>query len=251
MPSEVKARFLKMCLNVCRLRDTGSNIDCGCGEIKVSSDSPCILRSDVINMRNRVRLEVEQRSRSRRISDAVKSYFGFRCHSKVLLNVLNRAVDLIDASGHAKARERRRSALSANPSDDQNSNNLDINESAPSCPLRSQASDDLDEQEWFYYKDFSFYIMKVESSYPWMRSPLIYSVLLTISFYLMSPILWCSILKDDNICPASQDGMHNDWSSALYFSGKYNLPRCVHITSTTQFYALSQISCYNGYCWIR
>lgn len=212
VPPDVKAVFLRMCLNVCRLRVTDSNVDCGCGEVKVTSDSPCILRDDVINMRNRVRLEVELRSRSRRIIDAIKSSCGFRCHSEVLLNVLNRAVDLIDSSGHVKARERRRTSLGGN-SIDQNTNS-GSSDLAPVCPMKKQA--DPNEEEWFYYKDFAFYSLKVESEYPWMRNPLLYSICVTLSFYIFSPILWCSILHDENICSAS-DGIHG-WGSALYFA---------------------------------
>merc|ERR1712194_427667 len=60
----------------------------------------CILRSDVLQIRQAIRLEVESRSHIQRISDGLKKYFGFRTHCKVLLRVLNHAVDLIDeASG--------------------------------------------------------------------------------------------------------------------------------------------------------
>ena len=206
VPAEVKAAFLRMCLNVCRLRNTDSDVDCGCGEIKVTSDSPCIMRDDVINMRNRARLEVELRSRSRRIIDAIKTFCGFRCHSEVLLHVLNRAVDLIDSSGHKKARERRRSSYNSTEA-----SNSEIDGRV--CTRKS-----LDDEEWFYYKDFAFYSLKVESEYPWIRSSVLYSILVTFSFYLMSPILWCEILRDGNICPTSDDGLHNDWLSPLYFA---------------------------------
>jgi hypothetical protein len=216
VPPEVKALFLKMCLNVCRLRVTDSNIDCGCGEVKVTSDSPCILREDVINMRNRVRLVVELRSRSKRFRDTIKTYLGFRCHSEVLLNVLNRAVDLIDSTGHEKARKRRisRSTVLGGSSIEQ-SNDSPENGSA-ACPLNKTT--DPDDEEWFYYKDFAFYSLKEESNYPWMRNPFLFSILVTLSFYIMSPVLWCAILQDENICPASEDGSHNDYSSSLYFA---------------------------------
>ena len=205
IPPEVKAVFLRMCLNVCRLRNTDSDVDCGCGEVTITTDSPCISRDDVINMRNKVRLEVELRSRSRRIIDTIKTFCGFMCHSKVLLNVLNRAVDTIDSSGHKKARERRRSHVSTDTSNSENEGRV--------CTRKS-----LDDEEWFYYKDFAFYSLKVESEYPWIRSHVLYSILVTFSFYLMSPILWCEILRDDNVCPASDDGLHNDWLSPLYFA---------------------------------
>lgn len=216
VPTEVKSQFLRMCLNVCRLRVSDSNVDCGCGEGKLASDSPCILRDDVINMRNRVRVEVELRSRSRRIRDAIKAYCGFRCQSEVLLNVLNRAVDLIDSTGHAKARQRRKSRTTTSSSNEALNITSESSDQAAACPLKTQT--DTDDEEWFYYKDFAFYSLKEESPYPWMRNPVLYSMLVTLSFYVMSPILWCSILHDENICPATEDGVHNNWMSALYFA---------------------------------
>jgi hypothetical protein len=220
VPAEVKSRFLRMCLNVCKLRATDSNIDCGCGEVKVSSESPCILRQDVINMRNKVRLEVEGRSRVRRISDGFNTYFGFRCHCKVLLNVLNRAVDLIDQSGHAKARHRRRSSIDSTTQRAVDTDLNDVGADGAACPMKSPSDTtaSLDEEEWFYYKDFAFYSLKVDSKYPWMRNAGVFSILTTLLFYIFSPILWCHILQDENICPSSESGRYNGWLTSLYFA---------------------------------
>ena len=43
----------------------------------------CILRRDVIDLRNSTRVELENRTRLTQIRDGIKNYFGFRCHSKV------------------------------------------------------------------------------------------------------------------------------------------------------------------------
>ena len=51
-----------------------------------------------------------------------------------------------------------------------------------------------------------------------MRNPFLFSMFVTLSFYIMSPILWCLVLNDDNICPTSERGLHYDWISPLYFA---------------------------------
>ena len=152
VPPEVKKTFLRMCHTECRLRMRLRNADCGEEEISImASESPCILRIDVINMRNQVRCEQEMRSKSTQFSDALKGALGFRCHNTVLLEVFNRAIDAIDSSGHVAARKRRRITRSTA------SGNIFHSEESISHSLGSSAaekSDQLDEEEWFYYKDF-------------------------------------------------------------------------------------------------
>ena len=213
----------------------------------------CILRSDIIQIRKSIRLEVESRSRFRRITDGIKTYFGFRIHSKVLLHVLNRAVDSIDASGvslAAKQRRRRSKGLvdsSFNSNSGQlggsgtislsyppisnileetsydNGNDNNYNSIEGGGDHTNNTPDIIDEKEWFYYKDFAFYSLKVESNYPWMRNATYTALLITFAFYFFTPILWCSILNDENICPrydyttglAKKD---SGWLSALFFA---------------------------------
>jgi len=68
--------------------------------------SPYIHRSDLLQIRNTIRLSVESRSKYQRIQDSIKDKLGFRSHSKVLLHVLNRAVDMIDESLRVKESRR-------------------------------------------------------------------------------------------------------------------------------------------------
>jgi len=78
------------------------------------------------------------------------------------------------------------------------------------------------EDEWFYYKDFVFYSLKIESKYPWMKNAGVFSILITFAYYLFTPILWCTILRDKAICPADKENnSHNSfhgWLSSLYFA---------------------------------
>jgi len=210
----------------------------------------CILRSDIIQIRKSIRLEVESRSRFRRITDGIKTYFGFRIHSKVLLHVLNRAVDSIDASGISLAAKQRRRRSKGLVDSSFNSNSGQLGGSGtislsypPISNILEETSyendnytsiegggdhtnntpDIIDEKEWFYYKDFAFYSLKVESNYPWMRNATYTALLITFAFYFFTPILWCSILNDENICPrydyttgvAKKD---SGWLSALFFA---------------------------------
>ncbi|KAL7452366.1 hypothetical protein ACHAWC_004089, partial [Mediolabrus comicus] len=71
--------------------------------------------------------------------------------------------------------------------------------------------------EWFYYKDFAFYNLRVESKYPWVRNAGVFSVLVTLAFLLFTPILWCVILHDENICPSHQ-GTAYGWLTSLFFA---------------------------------
>jgi len=51
-----------------------------------------------------------------------------------------------------------------------------------------------------------------------MRNPTLYSILVTVAFYIMTPLLWCAILKDENICRPTEDNNGIDLISSLYFA---------------------------------
>ncbi len=205
-----------------------------------TASSPCILREDIIQIRNTVRLAYESRTKIQRFQKLARSVFGFRDVDKALLNVLNRAVDSIDESGHVEAKKRRaitRRASSLVRSDSMNVLNQGGGlESLGSSPnemlLRTNSSrlevgggvlddsnrsfgsqlqhddesnnkngtiNNLDDEklEWFYYKDFAFYNLKVESKYPWVRNTGLFSLFVTVMFLIFTPILWCVILRDE------------------------------------------------------
>jgi len=83
-------------------------------------------------------------------------------------------------------------------------------------------TDHYEATEEFYYKDFSFYNLKVESNYPWMRNATVFSLVCILAFYVFTPILWCLILNDENICPRNNgDGEGNSSHvllTPLYFA---------------------------------
>jgi hypothetical protein len=222
--------------------------------------SPRILREDVMRIRNTIRLTVESRTKFQQFQSNARSFFGFKCNDEeVLLQVLNRAVDSIDESGHAEAMKRRRiinsrgaastaastttcsfgaasSSIMSMPimrSHWSNSNGSDesLGDNNPSGMMlradgvasfdnsnRSYGSQQLHDEEnnddgsneindnnindeesldWFYYKDFAFYNLKVESRYPWVRNAGMFSVMVTLTFFLFTPVLWCVSLRDE------------------------------------------------------
>jgi hypothetical protein len=205
-----------------------------------TASSPCILREDIIQIRNTVRLAYESRTKIQQFQKSVRSIFGFRDVDKVLLNVLNRAVDSIDASGHVEAKKRRalsRMASSLGRNDSQGRmmrtslSNENLNNNPSGMLLRTDSSrlqggnvlddsqrtidsqlqdddendnmksasstKDDEKMEWFYYKDFAFYNLKVESKYPWVRNTGLFSLFVTLAFLLFTPILWCVALGDE------------------------------------------------------
>ena len=77
------------------------------------------------------------------------------------------------------------------------------------------------DSEWFHYQDFSFYDMVRESKWPWMRNPLSVVTVVIFFLYLFTPILFCLIAYDKNICPADPSGKNRSyygWMTSLYFA---------------------------------
>jgi Ion channel len=76
------------------------------------------------------------------------------------------------------------------------------------------------EKGWFYYQDFHIYYLKVESRWPWMRSSSATSILIIISFYILSPIFFCYVVQDSDVCPEDPEGYRSyyGWLSSMYFA---------------------------------
>jgi hypothetical protein len=78
-----------------------------------------------------------------------------------------------------------------------------------------------DDDEWFYFQDFSFYYTRVESTWPWLRSPISVAFTMIFFFYLSSVIFFCHIFDDEGVCPDDPTGQNRSyygWLSALYFA---------------------------------
>jgi len=121
---------------------------------KIQPKHQCILRKDIISIRNQIRLQVESRTHIQRLNDAIRNFLGFKTHCKLLLIVLNKALDMIDNSvSGSTQRRRRRSANSLTNfgSFTSGDHQLDTNYEENNIEQQGEVIDDENE-EWFYYK---------------------------------------------------------------------------------------------------
>lgn len=73
----------------------------------------------------------------------------------------------------------------------------------------------MDMNDWFYYVEYSFYHTVVVSKFPWMRNESANAVFVVALFFLCTPIFFCVILGDENICNASS-GIN--WLNGFYMA---------------------------------
>ena len=74
----------------------------------------------------------------------------------------------------------------------------------------------LEPDDEFHYEDFNHHHTMLVSRWPWMRYELLFALSLILTFYFLTPILFCVIMGDEGICP--QDAKVPGWVSALYFA---------------------------------
>lgn len=74
----------------------------------------------------------------------------------------------------------------------------------------------LEPDEDFHYEDFNHHHTMLVSRWPWMRYELLFALTIVLTFYCLTPILFCVIMGDEGICP--QDAKVPGWISALYFA---------------------------------
>jgi len=84
--------------------------------------------------------------------------------------------------------------------------------------------DDTDD-DFIHYQDFSFYNTRLISRWPWMRYPTSVAVCIMLLFYLFTPVWFCHILPDENVCPSDPDTdreggprSYYGWLTSLYFA---------------------------------
>ena len=75
---------------------------------------------------------------------------------------------------------------------------------------------DIDDS-WFFYTDFSAYHTQVVSRWPWMRTSLRQAMLVLFAFYFFTPILFCNVMDQSNIC-TDNGSRYSGLVSALYFA---------------------------------
>jgi hypothetical protein len=74
--------------------------------------------------------------------------------------------------------------------------------------------------DFFYYQDFNYYNTYLVSRWPWMRNSVFVSCFTMFFFYLFTPIWFCHIVPDEQVCPSDPDGNrpYYGWLTALYFA---------------------------------
>ena len=77
--------------------------------------------------------------------------------------------------------------------------------------------DDVTET-WFHYNDFNLLTTKIHSRWPWMRTEMRAAIVVTFLYYLFTPILFCNIIPESNICEAHGENNYLGWVSSLYFA---------------------------------
>jgi len=85
-------------------------------------------------------------------------------------------------------------------------------------------TENSDEDE-FYFRDFNFYCTVIVSRYSCMRIPGFFILFWLLSFYFGSAVLFCSILKNESVCPQTHTTEMNDeyynyggWMTSIYFA---------------------------------
>lgn len=69
----------------------------------------------------------------------------------------------------------------------------------------------------FHYRDFNFYYTVLEPTLPFMRNGIVSSLLLISLFYILTPIIFCS-LEIRGVCPVSSKSALHGYVSAIYFA---------------------------------
>lgn len=64
------------------------------------------------------------------------------------------------------------------------------------CIVHIDAIDD----DWFHYVEFGFFYTRVVSQWPWMRNQSVNAFMVVAVFFLCTPILFCYVLEDENVC---------------------------------------------------
>lgn len=81
------------------------------------------------------------------------------------------------------------------------------------------------DEDFFHYQDFSFYNTRIVSRWPWMRNPTTVAISVMFFFYLFTPVWFCHIVPDEDVCPSDPDvdrpggpRIYYGWLTALYFA---------------------------------
>jgi hypothetical protein len=178
----------------------------GCRQIAVDKGYPIskIDIADLLEFRDETKRLFEEQKKTPIYR--MKKLLNFRVQSEQLLEVLDRAVPLVQ--------------------DDQDDHDnwfhyMDC-KFAFSFPVIIQfflmfcfltINDDL-----FLLFAVNIYYTKVESKWPWMRNGVTVALMVLFLFYFATPIFFCNIVKDSGVCPSEPGKPYSGWMSALYFA---------------------------------
>jgi Ion channel len=79
-------------------------------------------------------------------------------------------------------------------------------------------TENVDEDD-FFYRDFNFYCTKIVSRFPIMRHPQLVIVMWLFIYFFGSAVLFCGIMRNENVCPTTTDFAFGGWMTSIYFAG--------------------------------
>jgi len=86
------------------------------------------------------------------------------------------------------------------------------------CKLAMKISKQNTVTDWFFYQDFNANYTKAVSSWPWMRNGLRVALTSMLLYYIMTPIFFCYISRDDEICVDLDNNPVDAWIGSFYFA---------------------------------
>jgi cellulose synthase/poly-beta-1,6-N-acetylglucosamine synthase-like glycosyltransferase len=75
-----------------------------------------------------------------------------------------------------------------------------------------------DDEDEFYFRDFNFYCLKIRSRFSFLRIPQLAVFFWMLIYYFGSAILFCSIMKNENVCPKDTPYAFGGWITSVYFA---------------------------------
>lgn len=86
------------------------------------------------------------------------------------------------------------------------------------CKLAKKISKKNTVTPWFFYQDFNANYTRVVPTYPFLRNGLRVAVTSMLLYYIMTPVFFCYISRDDEICVDLDNNPVDAWIGSLYFA---------------------------------
>ena len=176
-----------------------------------------------MELRDRIALETDQEEKSFMV--ALRKVLCIRNDTVSMLKLVDRAIELVQS--YRVAYESQHKSLSVPPGSTTNVTSSDVTASPAAIPalptpsIQSRVTSigsSFNTPDYFYYQEFHFYHIRIEHGVFWFRPGLQRSVLIILAFYFLTPILFCHISYEPDICPNEVDGKpYPGWLTAIYF----------------------------------